>query len=149
MSPTNAPSQLLPLFTRGINLAHTKPMPSSKNKQLAQLALQRERNTQPQTSKNTVFFHIPYHPKDPISWSIQRLFRQKFLTNCNTTAGFQKMTIAYSRPKNLGEMLSYRRIDSFNCPPVSSYFATRDPWARFFRSWRKKERQKESKKERK
>ena len=127
------PSQLIPLFDRGIKLARNKPMPSSRNKRMAQ-QIRQQHNLQSTTSKNTVFLHIPYHPKDPISCSIQSLFRSKFLNQETNTAGFEKLTIAYSRPKNLGEMLSYRRIDSFNCPPVSSNFVTRDPWAGFFRS---------------
>ena len=127
------PSQLIPLFERGIRLANVKPMPSSRNKRLAQLR-QQQQNQQFEQSENTVFLHLPYHPKDPISWTIQRLFHTKFLLSEDSTAGFNRLTIAYSRPKNLGEMLSYRRIDAFNCPPVSSKFQTRDPWARFFRS---------------
>ena len=109
-------------------------MPSSKNKKLARLQRQEISIQQSKYPNDTVFFYIPYHPKDPISWRIQQIFRSKFLQNENSTAGFQKMTIAYSRPKNLGELLSYRRIDSFDYPPVSSNFVTRDPWAGFFRS---------------
>ena len=127
------PSQLLPLFNRGIALARTKPMPSTRNKRRAQrraLLLQSIRNT---TSTNdTAILNIPYHPKDPVSWQIQRLFRTHFLRYNTSTAGFQRLIVAYSRPMNLGEMLSCRRIDAFNCPPVSSKITTRDRWARFF-----------------
>ena len=129
------PSQLIPLFVRGMNLALVKPMPSSKNKRIARLRLQQQQqnNRQLNSSTDTVFFHVPYHPKDPLSWHIQRIFHSNFLNNGRPTAGFNQMTIAYSRPKNLGEMLSYRRIEAFDCPPVSSNFQTRDPWAGFFR----------------
>ena len=75
-------------------------------------------NQQSKSPNDTILFHIPYHQKDPIFWSIQQTFRSKFLQNEISTAGFRKMTIAYSRPRNLGEMLSYRKIDSFNCPPI-------------------------------
>ena len=127
------PSQLLPLFNRGINLARTKPMPSTRNKRLAkQRALQLQAVRNRTTLNKTAILHIPYHPKDPISWQIQRLFRSLFLANSNSFAGFERLTIAYSRPKNLGEILSCRRIDSFNCPPVSSKITIRDPWAGFF-----------------
>ena len=126
------PSQLIPLFNRGIKLALNTPMPSSKNKRLKRIQQQEARIRQSNEPNDTAFFHVPYHPRDPISQDIQRLFRSKFLQNEESTAGFQRLTIAYSRPKNLGEMLSYRRIDSFNCPPVSSNFTTRDPWAGFF-----------------
>ena len=127
------PSQLLPLFNRDINLACTKPMPSTQNKHLAKqraLKLQAIRNSM--TLNNTAILHIPYHPKDPISWQIQRLFRSLFLTNFTSFVGFERLTISYSRPKNLGEILSCRRIDSFTCPPVSSKITNRDRWAWFF-----------------
>ena len=128
------PSQLIPLFERGIKLAIVKPMPSTKNKRRSRLMLQQQQqhNQQSDSSNDTIFLHIPYHPKDPLSWHVQRLFRQTFLSKGKPTAGFSRMTKAYSRPKNLGELLSYRRIESFNCPPVSSNFSTRDPWAGFF-----------------
>ena len=83
------PSQLLPLFNRGIALAHTKPMPSTRNKRRAQrraLQLQLIRNTA--STNNTAILNIPYHPKDPISWQIQRLFRTHFLQYNTSTAGF-------------------------------------------------------------
>ena len=129
------PSQLIPLFTHGINLALTKPMPSSKNKCRAWLLLQQqENNQQSNIVRDTVFFHIPYHPKDPLSWSIQCIFHCTFLYDGKPTAGFSRLTIAYSRSKNIGEMLSYRRIEAFDCPQVSSNFQIRDPWAGFFRS---------------
>ena len=129
------PSQLIPLFERGRKLAQIKPMPSSKNKRRARLLLQQQQqyNQQSNSSSDTIFFHVPYHPKDPISWYIQQIFQSTFLNNKKPTAGFSRMTIAYSIPKNLGEMLCYRRIEAFDCPPVSSNFQARDPWAGFFR----------------
>ena len=127
------PSQLLPLFNRGITLAHTKPMPSTRNKRRRhQRALQLQTMRAAEPTKDTAILNIPYHPKDPISWQIQRLFRSHFLQRNTSIAGFNRLTIAYSRPKNLGELLSCRRIDAFNCPPVSSKITTRDRWARFF-----------------
>ena len=117
-----------------MNLALIKPMPSSKNKHRARLLLQQQqlRNRQSNEANDTIFFHVPYHPKDPVSWQIQRIFRSTFLNKEKPTAEFSRLTIAYSRPKNLGEMLSYCRIEAFDCPPVSSNFVTRDPWAGFF-----------------
>ncbi len=128
------PSQLIPLFERGLKLAIHKPMPSTRNKKLQLLKQQSNLMNNPNKTNDRVILHIPYHPKDPISWEIQRIFRRKFLQNECSTIGFSRLTVAYSRPKNLGELLSYRRIDSYNCPPVSSNFVTRDPWAGFFRS---------------
>ena len=127
------PSQLLPLFHRGFKIALKKPMPSTKNKR-NRLLQHRLETLRKNTPNDTAIFHIPYHPKDPSSREIQRKFRDVFLNGTTDVAGINRLIVAYSRPNNLGEMLSYRRIDSFNCPPVSSNFQTRDPWAGFFRS---------------
>ena len=119
------PSQLLPLFQRAFTLTTSKPMPSTKNKQLerqAQSLTNPLHNSNVKSGDNTVILHVPYHPKGPASSTIQQLFRSKFLSGKKSTAGFSKLTIANSRSKNLGEILSYRRIDTFDGPPVSSFF---------------------------
>ena len=38
--------------------------------------------------------------------------------------GLRKLTVAYSRPLNLGNILSYRKIDSDSGPQVSSFAIT-------------------------
>ena len=63
------PSQLTPLFERGLRLASHKPMPSTRNKLLLRSRLQNIQTSTSTTEKNTVIFHIPYNPKDPISWA--------------------------------------------------------------------------------
>ena len=110
------PSQLLPLFHRGFRLAELKPMHTTRNKRIKarqQQLLTIRRNT----PNETVILHIPYHPKDPPSREIQQRFRNNFLACNSDVAGFKQLIIAYSRPRNLGEILSYHRIDTFNCPP--------------------------------
>ena len=54
------PSQLIPLFNRGLQLALIKPMPSTKNKRLTRLTRQQHHRLQNE-SPNTAFLHIPYH----------------------------------------------------------------------------------------
>ena len=117
------PSQLFPLFQRGFNLSATKPMPSTKNKRLEREAsiLRLHSDTTTKSTDNTVILHVPYHPKSPNSKTIQQMFRTQFLGKHKSVAGFSKLTIAHSRSRNLGEILSYRRIESFEGPPVSSY----------------------------
>ena len=111
-------TQLLRLFHKGFDLTKTKPMPSTKNKRL-----QRECNNNiTQQRKENAILHLPYHPKNPKSQHLQSIFKNKFIQHNKSIAGFKRMTIACSRPKKLGEMLSYGKIGDFNCPPVSSFF---------------------------
>ena len=117
------PSYLKDLFQRAFSLAKTKPMPSTKNKIRERERAQLNNNSfnNGKNEDNTAILHIPFHPKGPCSSQIQKIFRDKFLGKDKTVAGLAKLTIANSRPRNLGEMLSYRRIENFDGPPVSSY----------------------------
>ena len=89
--------------------------------------------------KNTSFddslllFHVQYHPGDPTSQDLQQLYRDTFahppgnppiediLTCQGAPFGIERMIVAYSRAPNLGNLLSYRRIDTGTGPRVSSY----------------------------
>ena len=91
----------------------------------------------PDKEKDTtgrVFFHLKYHPRDPTSKSLQRQWRQHLLylswepplwrlKNKNKILiGIRSMCVAYSDPKNLGNIFTYRKIDRIDEPLVSSYF---------------------------
>ena len=39
----------------------------------------------------------------------------------NITIGIKLVCVAYSRPKNLGNIFTYRKIDRLDGAPVSSY----------------------------
>lgn len=117
------PSQLLLLFDRGFELAKVISMPSTKNKRLQREAILQQSKSDPNTksSDNTVILNVPYHPKSPSSTTVQHIFKNKFLDGKRSVAGFSKLTTAHSRSNNLGEILSYRKVESSNGPPVSSY----------------------------
>lgn len=69
-----------------------------------------------------LFLHVPYHPMSPASTKIQALFRQDFFPldgtilphhrNPKTLArfGVERLIIAYSRPRNLGNNFSPRKL---------------------------------------
>jgi hypothetical protein len=71
---------------------------------------------------NGVFFHLKYHPANPPASEIQRMWRRHILTPHRATPlyhlrnkdGYQinirKLTIAYSRAPNLGNLLSCRKL---------------------------------------
>ena len=109
---------LIPLFRRARDLA-TLPRHPNANKDT------------PQDSR--IFFHSRYNPRNPTSSTLQRGFAsyimhpqyEKQLTSIRNNEGhnipIERMTVAYSRPHNLGNLLSYRKIDKSTGPPVSSF----------------------------
>ena len=85
------------------------------------------------TNAAPVFFHLRYHPQDPPSPAIQKLWRDlvsqppygmplsRVQNHQGTRVGLDRLIVAYSRPLNLGNLLSYRKLDTGSGPPVSSY----------------------------
>mmetsp|Transcript_4359 Transcript_4359/g.9463 ORF Transcript_4359/g.9463 Transcript_4359/m.9463 type:complete len:207 (-) Transcript_4359:274-894(-) len=83
--------------------------------------------------RETMFFHLQYHPGDPPSRDLQIIFRDRIsappygrpLALVRNKSGFpiriNRMIVAYSRPRNLGNLLSSRVLDERNGPLVSSY----------------------------
>jgi hypothetical protein len=83
-----------------------------------------------------ILFHVQYHPNGPTSYEIQRAWRETISCpdQCRTLASYrshegtpialQRMIVCYSRPHNLGNLLSYRNINTGTGPPVSSYRIT-------------------------
>ena len=81
-------------------------------------------------SDRSLFFHLQYNPADPPARTIQRWWRDRVLDPFNPRLGrsvgqplanfkvngqpirLQRLTIAYSRNRNLGQELSYRRLRS-------------------------------------
>ena len=112
---------LLPLFRRASDL-HNNPRPFSDNKDV------------PHDTR--MFFHLRYNPRNPPSAKLQRGFSsyimhppyEKHLTTIKNAEGhaipIERMTVAYSRPHNLGNLLSYRKLDDSTGPPVSSFLIT-------------------------
>ena len=111
--------QLLPIFHKAITRANKDwstdtPLPSTKPKH--------------------VIFHLRYHPQDPPSSAIQQLWNKHVanpkykmplvdIPNPKTKLRprIQRLIIAYSRPMNLGNLLSHRHLNA-NGPPASSYY---------------------------
>jgi hypothetical protein len=90
--------------------------------------------------KKTLFLHVQYHPKTPPSSVLQTAWKKTLSTPpgsrplsqvrnyAGQPIGIDRMIVAYNRPPNLGNLLSYRRITTNTGPPVSSppTGATRD-----------------------
>ena len=109
---------LLPLFRRAYDL-NTSPRPPPAD-------------NAPSTDSR-IFYHLRYNPRNPPSAQLQRGFQtyimhpqyERLLTSIKNIEGhpipIQRMTVAYSRPHNLGNLLSYRQLDKSTGPPVSSF----------------------------
>ena len=83
--------------------------------------------------KTRIFFHCEFHPDNPKAYELQQLWQDHIIqppddihiSDVINTHGhpieLQKMTVAYSRPRNLGNLLSSRNLHLTTGPPVSSY----------------------------
>ena len=78
------------------------------------------RITKPDTKIDQLFFHQQYHPQG-LPKSLIRSAYKRFL---GTHSGFKRLTIAYSRPKNLRDALMPSRLHTEDGANVSSYRTT-------------------------
>ena len=81
--------------------------------------------------KTRIFFHCEYHPNNPKTFELQQLWQDYImqpsadyhLSKCENNSGhpieLTTMTVAYSRPMNLGNLLSSRNLHLTTGPPVS------------------------------
>ncbi|KAL7526875.1 hypothetical protein ACHAWF_001948 [Thalassiosira exigua] len=118
--------QIIPLFSRALENA---------TKYLARTDYEKRRLAEKKKTqaRRQVFLHLPYHSGDPTSKTIQKLWRSivshpdgktplnRLSCNGGGPLPIDKLTIAYSRAPNLGNKLSYRKIDKRSGPKVSSY----------------------------
>jgi hypothetical protein len=122
-------SLLTPLFQQAIN--------NAKNS-LWRTALDhvRAKSRKDTAHQCRVFLHLPYHPANPSSKSIQKLWRDLVATHnghtplhCLTNqqgydVPIERLTIAWHRPPNLGNLLSYRKLENCMGHNVSSFIKT-------------------------
>ena len=117
---------LLPIFQKAVDNAKKYLRTSPESRLAAKRAKAEE-------SKRRVFLHLPYHPNDPPSSTVQRLWREHMLhpigltplnhveNDCNERIPIDRLTIAYSRAPNFGNMFSVRKIQKHPGPNVSSF----------------------------
>jgi len=124
ISRGHQPANLLPLFDRAISNAElyiaNYSTKSSKSKPTVS------------GKRESIYFHIPYHQQDPRARHWQELWQKHMVQPIGKspitsipceTANFptDKMTVCYSRHLNLGNLLSYRKLDKFKGRKVSSF----------------------------
>jgi len=93
---------------------------------------------QPTNHRDTVFFHLPFHPLNPPSSKVQHLFRchllkenprnpyamvplHKLSNGNGKSLGIKWLIVAYHRPKNIGNYVTPRRINRLPGPLASAF----------------------------
>ena len=83
-----------------------------------------------------VFLHLPYHPANPSSQTIQKHWHERVarpkgqspFRSLTNDQGYDilidRLTVAWHRPPNLGNLLSYRKLSKRTGLKVSSYIKT-------------------------
>ena len=116
--------QLTPVFEKAVENAEAYL-------QLTEEERQEKKNAKRATGKSNIFFHVPYHPDNPSTSALQKLFRDCIsaplgkppLEDLRNLDGeliqVRGMTVAYHRHQNLGNILSYRKLDKRKGPKVS------------------------------
>ena len=117
-------STLLPLFKKALTNAR-KFLTTSKEERLARKQAKHEE------TKRQLYFHVEYHPQGPTSSEVQKLFNDTILDPPGKKPFQQigrygelpvdKLTVCHHRPRNLENLLSYRKISKLKGPPVSSF----------------------------
>ncbi|KAL3774513.1 hypothetical protein ACHAWO_012222 [Cyclotella atomus] len=63
-----------------------------------------------QTDVNRLFIHIEYHPEDIPRKRVQALYQLHLGEVLNDELGIERPTIAYSRPKNIGDLITKAKL---------------------------------------
>ena len=66
--------------------------------------------TQPDNDENRLFLHLEYHPDDISCSRIQKLYQQHLGEVLLDELGILRPTIAYHRPKNIGDFVSRAKL---------------------------------------
>ena len=124
---------VLHLRARGHHMEQILPLVNAAIAKVRYKASQSTDVTAPDAdAERRIFFHLPYHPDNPRSSVVQREWKsrvsrppfcRKFRDIRNhkgVPIGIERLTVAYHRSHNLGNLLSYRDLRKRNGPSVSS-----------------------------
>lgn len=109
--------QLQPLFEKAVVNAESYLLQSVEERRII-------KEQKKEAAKRQVFFHVPWHPDNPPASKLQQLFRDcishpagqpplcELRNHERQKIQLDEMVVCYHRHKNLGNFLSYRKIDS-------------------------------------
>ena len=122
------------LVSRGYHSSSLRPLFAHSFRTVRPFDLSTPTSTSPTSPDNERFwlFKLRFHPQDPSSATIQRAWERnvstpplrKPLANVDINynpIGSRRFIVCYKRAPNLGNLLSYRKLQSNSGPPVSSY----------------------------
>ena len=110
---------LIPAFTKGIVGARAF---------IKRGSVRKCKKIKEEDTKGRFFFHLIYHPRDTTSRNLQRQWNQHHIhpprkpplcrlkKNTKIPIGIRSMCVAYSCPKNLGNIFTCTKIDRLNGP---------------------------------
>ncbi len=119
-------SDLLPIFEKAAKNAEAFIRKSEEE-------IAAEKRQKLEENKKRIFLHLKYHPDDPPSSVIQRIFRKCIMhprgelpfhelkNDAGVEIPLERLTVCYSTHPNLGSMLSYRKICKRKSMKVSSF----------------------------
>lgn len=120
------PEKLLPLFTKAIKNAKAYLKRSPAEHAARKLANE-------SSAERRVFLHLPFHPHDPTSKEVQRIWREQVMhppempplqavtNDKGHRVPIDRLTIAYHRAPNLGNSFSVRKFQKLPGLSVSSF----------------------------
>jgi hypothetical protein len=92
-----------------------------------------ENHGETHTPESRIYIHIPFHPADPPSNTVQTIFRREIQyprgitpldelkNHKDAKIDITRLIVAYHRPPNIGNLLSPRLMNAEHGPAVSSY----------------------------
>jgi hypothetical protein len=122
-------AQLTPLFQQAMDNAKAYLQCPALNHLCA-------KSNKGEGQRQRVFLHLPYHPANPSSKTIQKLWRERVASpkdqppfhrltnNQGYDIPINRLMITWHRPPNLGNLLSYRKLSKRTGLKVSSYIKT-------------------------
>ena len=122
-------AQLTPLFQQAMDNAKAYLRRTTLNHL-------RARSKKGEGQHRRVFLHLPYHPANPSSQTIQKHWHERVarpkgqppFRSLTNDQGYDilidRLTVAWHRPPNLGNLLSYRKLSKRTGLKVSSYIKT-------------------------
>ena len=123
--------ELMPLFEKAVEKADAFLKKTDEERAM-------EKRQKREENEKRVFFHLKYHPDDPRSSVIQKVFRECILqpsgelpfhelrNDVGQKIPVERLTICYSTHPNIGSILSYRKICKRKGLKVSSFLPKDD-----------------------
>jgi hypothetical protein len=123
--------ELMPLFEKAVDKADAFLKKTDEERAM-------EKRRKREENEKRIFFHLKYHPDDPSSSVIQKVFRECILqpsgelpfhelrNDVGQKIPVERLTICYSTHPNIGSLLSYRKICKRKGLKVSSFLPKDD-----------------------